>query len=109
MSPAGTAETAVCNSYEGLLEECENARKNWNEQRVAIFELGLRGKEIDDELRCLQAKFAKSYALVCNHLRDCKLCESARGTSDLSGSEGHGHGGATFRLSLSSGLLFSGV
>ncbi len=109
MSPVDTVQTAVCDTYDELAEECENARRNWNEQRAAIFELGLRGKEIDDELRCLQARFAKSYALVRNHLRDCKLCESSRGAGDPHGREGHGRGRATFRLSLCSGLLLSGV
>jgi hypothetical protein len=109
MSPEGAVQTAVCDTYDELREEYEQARRDWNEQRAAIFELGLRGKEIDDELRCLQARFAKSYALVRNHLRDCKLRESARGAGEPFGGEGHGRGRATFRLSFSSRLSLFGV
>ena len=99
-------DSAVCETYEKLLEECEAARRNWNEQRAAIFELGLRGKEMDDELLCLQARFAKANALACSHLRDCQQCESARRAGHAGGAEGHGHGGSSVRLPLSSFLAF---
>jgi hypothetical protein len=105
MSPIDTLETAVCETFERLLADCERARKDWSEQRVAIFQLGLRGKEMDDELRCLQARFAKSYALARNHLHYCELCKSSRRAGEPSGSEGHDHRRASFRLPLSAGLL----
>jgi hypothetical protein len=105
MSPIDAVQAAVCATFEGLLAECERARKDWSEQREAIFQLGLRGKEMDDQLRCLQARFAKSYALVRNHLCDCELCKSSRGASDSSGSEGYVHRRTSFRLPLSAGLL----
>jgi hypothetical protein len=105
MRAAETVETAVCETFEGLLAECESAREDWNEQRVAIFQLGLRGKEMDDELRFLQARFAKSYSLVRNHLRDCEFCKSSRGAGQSFGSEGHVHRRTSFRLPLSAGLL----
>jgi len=89
MSPMATVDTQVCETYQGLLEDCEIARQEWNERRAEISELGLRGKGIDDELRRLQAKFAKSYAMVGNHLRDCGSCESARGTDHASDDESH--------------------
>ena len=105
MSPIDMIQAAVCATFEGLLAECERAREDWNEQRVAILQLGLRGKEMDDELRCLQARFAKSYSLVRNHLRDCEFCKSSRRAGEPSGSEGHAHRGTSFRLPLSAGLL----
>ncbi len=91
MSPTAAVDTQVCETYQGLLEECETARREWNEQRAAISELGLRGKGIDDELRWLQARFAKSYAMARNHLRDCGRCQSAGGTDHAAGDESHGH------------------
>ena len=87
MSPMAVVDTQVCETYQGLLEDCDAARNEWNERRTEISELGLRGKGIDDELRCLQAKFAKSYAMARNHLRDCRSCQSARRTDYASSDE----------------------
>lgn len=69
-----SVKTAVCTGYEGLLEECQRAWKTWNEQRAEIHQSGLRGKKIDDELRKLQANYAKAYARVRNHTCDCETC-----------------------------------
>jgi hypothetical protein len=96
MSLIATVDTQVCETYQGLLEECELARQEWNERRTEISELGLRGKGIDDELRRLQARFAKSHAVVGNHLRDCSSCQSARGTDHASDDESHARVFAAF-------------
>ena len=74
---------ATCETHQGLLDECNAARNEWNRRRNEISRLGLRGKKIDNELMRLQAKFAKSYAMVRNHLRGCECCQSARGTHDV--------------------------
>ena len=78
-------ETGTCETHAGLLEDFEVARDEWNARRTEISNSGLRGKRIDDELRCLQARFAKSYALVLNHLRDCRSCEPSRGADHGAG------------------------
>ena len=49
MNRVDAVVVGFCETYEKLLEEREAARNQWNEQRTAIFELGLRGKEMDDE------------------------------------------------------------
>ena len=103
MCPMAAVETQVCETYQGLLDDCEAARNEWNQRRAAISELGLRGKGIDDELRWLQARFAKSYAMVRNHLRDCDRCQSARGVDDATGHESHAPIYPEFRLPLFSG------
>ena len=77
MSPAAAAAVAVCETYDGLVAECEAARQTWSERRAEIFDSGVQGKDTDDELRCLQAKYAKSYASLRNHLCGCELCQSA--------------------------------
>ena len=87
MSPMAAVETQVCETYQRLLEDYEAARNEWNERRAEISELGLRGKGTDNELRCLQAKFAKSYAMARHHLRDCGSCQSAGRTDYASGDE----------------------
>jgi hypothetical protein len=107
MSPMAAVDTQVCETYQGLLEDCEAARNEWNERRADISELGLRGKGIDDELRCLQAKFAKSYAMARNHLRDCGGCQSARRTDYAAGDESRGHVFTQFRDSLFAGAHLS--
>jgi hypothetical protein len=90
MSPV-EVEIASCETYQALLEDCEVARDVWKQIRAEISERGLRGKGIDDELRRLQADFAKSYAMVGNHLRDCELCQSSRGTDSRPSDEGDDH------------------
>jgi hypothetical protein len=75
--------TSTCETHQGLLDECNAAQSEWNTRRREISKLGLRGKKIDNELMRLQAKFAKSYAMVRNHLRGCECCQSARGTYDI--------------------------
>jgi hypothetical protein len=74
---------STCETHQGLLDECNSAQIEWNSRRREISKLGLRGKKIDNELMRLQAKFAKSYAMVRNHLRGCECCQSARGTYDI--------------------------
>ena len=51
---------STCETHQGLLEECNAARDEWNARRAEISKLGLRGKKIDNELMRLQAKFAPS-------------------------------------------------
>ena len=85
MSPAALTHVAVCETYDALVAECEAARQTWSERRAEIFESGVQGKEKDDELRSLQAKYAKSYAALCNHLCGCELCQSARGVAGGAG------------------------
>jgi len=107
MSPMAAVDTQVCETYEGLLEECDTARREWNERRAEISELGLRGKGIDDELRWLQARFAKSYAMARYHLRDCGRCQSAGGVDHAAGDASHGHLFCPYRDSSCSSAEFS--
>jgi hypothetical protein len=103
-----TVENAVCETCHALVTECETARKQWNERRAEISDFGLRGKGIDNELRCLQAKFAKSYAVVRTHVRDCERRQSARGIDDATGYESDARICAEFHLPLFSGAPHAG-
>jgi hypothetical protein len=100
MTSVEAVETGICETYQDLLEDCEVAREVWKQIRAVVSAQGLRGKEIDDELRRLQANFAKSYALVRNHLHDCELCQSSGRTDSHSSDEGYDHGVSTIRLAL---------
>ena len=70
-----SVETAVCTVYEKLHEECRGALNNWNEGRVEIYESGRVGRESDDKLLQLQAKFAKASWVMRNHQQICELCQ----------------------------------
>jgi hypothetical protein len=109
MSPAAAVDIAICETYRGLLEDCEIARREWKQRRAEVAERGLRGKGIDDELRRLQANFAKSYAVAGNHVRDCKLCQSSRGADRHSGDESDDHVFSPGHHALSSDISFPSI
>jgi len=68
-------KTVFCTQYEQLLELCQNALSSWAKRREEAWQMGLRGKELGGELVRLQAEFAKSYAILSKHTRECPLCE----------------------------------
>ena len=73
----GTQESSgiFCNRYEQLLTESQKALQIWANRREQAWQMGLRGKELGGELVRLQADFAKSYAALQKHKRECSLCE----------------------------------
>ena len=75
MSEELSVKTAVCTYYERLLEKCQSACQIWNEQRAEIRESGQHGKKVDDELRRLQANYAKAYSVLRNHVHGCETCQ----------------------------------
>jgi hypothetical protein len=75
MSKQLSVKTAVCTEYERLLKECQSASNIWNEQRAEIYWSRLRGKRVEDELRQLQAKYARAYSMLQKHTHDCALCQ----------------------------------
>jgi hypothetical protein len=70
-----TFKTSFCSKYEELLIECQNALEAWAKRREEAWQMGWHGKEIGGELVRLQAAFAKSYAVLQKHMRECPLCE----------------------------------
>jgi hypothetical protein len=75
MSKQLSVETMVCSEYQRLLEECHNTLKIWNEQRDEIYQSRLSGKNVDNELRRLQAKYARADTVLRNHERKCLRCQ----------------------------------
>jgi hypothetical protein len=65
----------LCADYQRLLTECQLALTNWNTGRAEIQHSGRRGKDADNELLTLQANFAKAWALLQYHERDCEVCK----------------------------------
>jgi hypothetical protein len=70
-----SVKTAICTYYESLLEKCQTACQIWNEQRAEIRESGRSGKKVDDELRRLQANYARAYSVLRNHVHSCETCQ----------------------------------
>jgi hypothetical protein len=69
-------QPTCCSKYERLLEQCKRALLEiWATRREEAWQMGLRGKELGSELVRLQADFAKSYAVLQKHVRECALCE----------------------------------
>jgi hypothetical protein len=68
-------KTSFCSKYEELLVECQNALETWAKRREEAGQMGWHGKEIGGELVRLQAAFARSYAVLQKHTRECPLCE----------------------------------
>lgn len=70
--------TTFCEKYDLLLHECEEAQRGWSDWRDEMNStLQLHGynRKVSDELLRLQAKFAKAYALLEKHNRECELCQ----------------------------------
>jgi hypothetical protein len=67
--------TAICDEYQKLLEECQSALEIWDGHRAEVSNSRLAGKKAGDELSGLQAKFARAYAVLQRHPQDCPLCQ----------------------------------
>jgi hypothetical protein len=70
-----SSKMTFCDQYEKLLSLCQKALETWATRREQAWQMGLRGKELGGELIRLQANFAKSYAVLQQHTRECPLCE----------------------------------
>jgi hypothetical protein len=87
-------QTGFCSDYETLLHECQNAKEASAEWRAEMNEApGNVNRHVAGEMLRLQAGFAKAYARLEQHARDCELCkfvtrmkEQRLGYSDVSSS-----------------------
>lgn len=68
-------KTAVCSTYERLLEKSQAKYEVWESRRKAVCEARSNVKEIGDELLRLQADFAKAYNDLRTHVHICKICQ----------------------------------
>jgi hypothetical protein len=75
MSKQLSVDTTVCNEYQRLLGESQGALEIWEEHRAEFCQFRFIGREAGDELLRLQAKYARAYALLQNHERNCSLCQ----------------------------------
>jgi hypothetical protein len=78
-----SSKNIFCDQYEELLQLCQQALDCWAKRREEASELGLHGKELGDELIRLQAGFAKSYAVLRKHKRECSRCQFAANVGNL--------------------------
>jgi hypothetical protein len=66
---------AACDEYETLLLKSSAALTAWKNGRTEIRRSNRKGRSADNELRILQANFAKAYAALQAHARDCEFCQ----------------------------------
>jgi hypothetical protein len=65
---------AACEEYETLLMKSSAALSAWKKGRTDIRRAGRKGRDADNDLRILQANFARAYAALQIHARDCDAC-----------------------------------
>jgi hypothetical protein len=71
-------QTGFCREYEALLHRCEESREACSQWRADMnFSSSAHQfkKEIADELLRLQAKYAKAYARLEGHYKQCSRCQ----------------------------------
>jgi hypothetical protein len=77
MSLESEVKSAMCTEYEELLKRSCASLTNWKNGRLEIRRLARKGRKVDNELRVLQARFAKAYAALQYHTRSCEICQAA--------------------------------
>ncbi len=65
-----------CDEYERLLKDCQVTLTSWNGGRANLNNSGRRGRDADNEVRTLQANFAKAWALLQYHENGCEVCQA---------------------------------
>ena len=68
-------KTAVCSTYEQLLEKSQARYEVWESHRREACKTRSSVKEIGDELLRLQADYAKAYNDLRTHVGTCKICQ----------------------------------
>jgi hypothetical protein len=77
MRDSSPVRPAACSEYEALLKKSHFALTNWKNGRAEIRRSGRTGRKADNELRVLQATFAKAYAALQSHAHSCETCQIA--------------------------------
>ena len=71
-------QTGFCPEYEVLLHKCEDSRQacaQWRSEMNSANSIPPINKEVADELLRLQAKYAKAYARLEGHYKQCDRCQ----------------------------------
>ena len=71
-------QTGFCPEYELLLHRCEDSRQacaGWRVEMNSAHSSHPINKEVADELLRLQAKYAKAYARLEGHYKQCDRCQ----------------------------------
>ena len=71
------ATVKACTEYQRLLEESRGAREACSTFRTEKCGAQMIPEETIDELIRLQARFARAYALLQNHVHTCGCCGPA--------------------------------
>lgn len=74
-------KASFCTEHDLLLARYQHALEAWAKRREEAWRMGLRGKERSGELMRLQGEFARSYAALHKHSRECSFCRIDKGLS----------------------------
>jgi|SRR5882672_155001 len=69
-----SVEAAPCTQRERLETECRKALGTWNEYRAESVRSRLGERRADHRFLQLQAKYARAYTMLQNHLHNCVVC-----------------------------------
>lgn len=72
-------QTSHCPEHDRLHSHYQNALESWANLRQDAWQRSWRGKELSGELSRRQAEFARSYAALHKHSRECPVCRMGAG------------------------------
>jgi len=75
MSTAVAPRLQLCPEYQHLLNSCQKALAAWQHRRTIAERLSSTGQRIREELKQFQEEYARTYALLEGHERNCPACQ----------------------------------
>lgn len=69
-----SVKAATCTQREKLEKECQKALGTWNEYRAESVRSRFGERKADHRFLQLQAKYARAYTMLQNHLHNCVFC-----------------------------------
>lgn len=71
--------TSLCAEHDRLRSHYQNALEVWANLRQDVWQRTWRGKELSGELNRRQGEFARAYAALHKHTRECPACRMGAG------------------------------
>jgi len=78
---------SLCVEHDRLRSYYHNALESWANLRQDSWQRSWRGKELSGELNRRQAEFARAYAALHKHTRECSVCRQMTMKISISDSE----------------------
>jgi hypothetical protein len=75
MASAVAPHSGVCPEYQFLLESCHRALATWQRHRASVERNPFAGLKAIEELKSLQANYARAYSQLEIHEHSCATCQ----------------------------------